>query len=219
MKCENYARNYWPLAKVIRVYPSPKDGIIRTVRLKKYLPYAINAVLKQKKYGKVANKNLTPKQIRELMGYFQTQKRKFSVDNLVPYELWKGEQAEPEDMDDGQVASVNRISVGMNDEKFKGSVGAYWHISKEMMENQCVPPIELSFQNSKVTGSASAFYAMGYKSVPKSQIAMFDELPTMPLVHEKELWTGSDEDCEPLTESELLSSWQDWLQDYLEEAQ
>jgi hypothetical protein len=211
MKNESCARNYWPLAKVVRVYPSSKDGVIRTVRLQKYLPYAINAALKLKNYGKVTNKSLKANQIKELMGYFKTQKRKFDVNNLVPYELWKGDQAEPEDMDDGQVATMTKIEVGMNNSKLKGSVKAYWQVSEEMIQQakteSSAEVHHVSFQNSRLKGSINAFYAMGYKNAPQSTIALFNELPNLPLMHKTEVWTGSEQFDDDLHE-EVLAYWQ-----------
>ena len=71
------------------------------------MPYTINAKLREAKYGQKGNTKLTAKQIRELTGYFESQRRKVDVRNLCPYELWKGDQAEPEDMQTGQTVSVN----------------------------------------------------------------------------------------------------------------
>jgi hypothetical protein len=42
IKNEACARNYWPLAKVTRVFPSSKDGIIRRVHLTKYSQTPVN---------------------------------------------------------------------------------------------------------------------------------------------------------------------------------
>jgi hypothetical protein len=55
-------------------------------------------------------------------------KRTQDVRNLVPYELWKGDQAEPEDMDDGRSAKV--IEVVFEDTRMKGSNVAFYAMSK-----------------------------------------------------------------------------------------
>ena len=116
-----YARNFWPIAIVVAIFPS-KDGIIRQVMLKKYLPSTINSRLRNEGYGKSNNVKLTNQQIRELMGFFEEQRRKTDVRNLVPYELWKGDQAEPEDMDDG---SHGVISINLQGETLQGSEQAF----------------------------------------------------------------------------------------------
>jgi hypothetical protein len=54
--------------------------------------------------------------------------RPYSVKNLVPYELWKGDQAEPEDMDDGQ---VNEIEVSFGESRLKGSNAAFYAMSNK----------------------------------------------------------------------------------------
>jgi hypothetical protein len=116
------ARNFWPIARVTKILPT-NDGIIRRVMIQKYLPFAINAALREAKYGKKDNQTLTKKQVQELTGYFEDQERPYSVMNLVPYELWKGQQAEPEDMDQGQ---VDEIEVKFENTRLKGSNVAFY---------------------------------------------------------------------------------------------
>ena len=118
---DKFARNFWPIAIVVAIFPS-KDGVIRQVMLKKYLPSTINAKLRNEVYGKTNNVKLTNQQIRELMGFFEEQRRKIDVRNLVPYELWKGDQAEPEDMDDG---SHDAITISLQGETLHGSEQAF----------------------------------------------------------------------------------------------
>ena len=84
----------------------------------KYAPYTINAKRRYQKYKKRDNTRLTEDQIRELMGCFEKARNKMEVRNLVPYELWKGDQAEPEDMDVGQHDSV---FVNFQGEHMEGS--------------------------------------------------------------------------------------------------
>jgi hypothetical protein len=127
IKSEEPARNFWPIARVAKINPS-NDGVIRTVMLQKYLPYAINAALRESKYHKTGDQKLTKEQVRELTGYFEDMDRSYSVKNLVPYELWKGDQAEPEDMDDGQ---LSEIVVSFGESKLKGSNAAFYGMSKK----------------------------------------------------------------------------------------
>jgi hypothetical protein len=127
IKSEEPARNFWPIARVVKINPS-NDGVIRTVMLQKYLPYAINAALRESKYHKTGDQKLTRKQVQELTGYFEDMKRSYSVKNLVPYELWKGDQAEPEDMDDGQ---LNEIEVTFGNTRLKGSNAAFYGMSNK----------------------------------------------------------------------------------------
>ena len=86
--------------------------------LSHYLPFTINAKLREAKYGLKGNTKLTNAQIKELTGYFEHKRRKTDVRNLVPYELWKGNQAEPEDMDVGKVQS---ISVNFRGREIQGT--------------------------------------------------------------------------------------------------
>jgi hypothetical protein len=111
IKKEQVARNFWPLAKVAKVIAGKRDGYIRTVMVQKYLPFAINAALRRTLHKTDSNQDLTEDQVRNLTGYFEDMRHTQSVANLVPYELWKGDQAEPEDMDTGQVGCVE-VSFG-----------------------------------------------------------------------------------------------------------
>ena len=52
------------------------------------------------------------------MGFFENQRRKTDVRNLVPYELWKGDQAEPEDLEKD---SPDAVSIHLHDEELQGS--------------------------------------------------------------------------------------------------
>jgi hypothetical protein len=200
MKNDNFSRNFWPIAKVERLFYG-RDNVIRSVRVKKYMPYVLNAALRKKNYKQTSNKNLTAKQIRELMGCFISQKRPMEVRNLVPFELWKGDQAEPEDVDDGQVAS---IEVSLGDHHFKGSTHAYWDTSSIKREE--IPPCTVTFQGSELTGSDKAFLAMGYKNRPKSEIEMFESLPEHLAINDEEVWVGDDEGLEDIRE-EVAACW------------
>jgi hypothetical protein len=172
MKKENVAKNFWPLAKVCKVMPSPRDGHIRKVMVQKYLPFTFNTALRNSKYPHIKDdKELSREQMQELTGYFEKMRHTQIVNNLVPYELWKGDQAEPEDMDDGQVSEIN-----------------------------------VTFGNTRMSGSNVAFYAMGYKRRPQSQIHQFNELPVSLLNKPADIWTTTSSlDME--YHEEILSSW------------
>jgi hypothetical protein len=201
MKNDGFSRNFWPLAIVVKLFPS-NDGAIRSVRVKKYAPYAINATLRRKLYKTNSNQGLTPNQIKELTGYFIGQKNPVEVRNLVPFELWKGDQAEPEDMDVGQVGS---ITVSLHDGKIKGSVHAFWDVSKIQREQQNSPCL-VHFQGSQLSGSDKAFWAMGYKNKPQSEIEMFDELPSHLVTKPEDIWMGDEEDEE--IHEDVLAFWE-----------
>jgi hypothetical protein len=128
IKKERVAKNFWPLAKVSKVIVSPRDGYIRTVMVQHYLPFSINEALRKSKYANKANEFLTKEQIRDLTGYFEKMRHTQVVNNLVPYELWRGDQAEPEDMDTGQ---VSEIEVSFGNTKMKGSKVAFYAMSKD----------------------------------------------------------------------------------------
>lgn len=201
IKNDNFSRNFWPIAIVERVFYG-RDKVIRCVRVKKYMPHVLNTALRKSKYNQTNNKNLTDDQIRSLMGYFVGQKRPMEVRNLVPLELWKGDQAEPEDMDDGQVAS---ISVGIQDTRIKGSVHAFWDTSKVPKSSS---PSSVSFQGSHLSGSDKAFLAMGYKEKPRSTIHKFDKQPREDMaVREPEVWTGAENSIEGIQE-EINAFWE-----------
>jgi hypothetical protein len=123
IKKEQVSRNFWPLARVAKVFPGKRDGYIRTVMVQKYLPFSINSALRKSKNYPESNQDLSSDQIRELTGYFEDMRHTQSVENLVPYELWKGDQAEPEDMDTGQVSN---IEVTFGNTVLKGSSLAFY---------------------------------------------------------------------------------------------
>jgi hypothetical protein len=170
IKKDQVARNFWPIAKVVKIIPS-KDGRIRKVMVQKYLPFAINAKLRKAKNLPDDNQSLTADQIRELTGYFDEMRHTQVVDNLVPFELWKGEQAEPEDMDTGQVKTI-----------------------------------EVTINNTRIKGSATGFYAMGYKRRPETQLYEFNELPSESLRQRpSEKWTSSESFDEDLHQDIMLA--------------
>jgi hypothetical protein len=170
IKKDQVARNFWPLAKVVKVIPS-KDGRIRKVMVQKYLPFAINAKLRNKNHNTDDNQSLTKDQIRELTGYFDEMRHTQAVDNLVPYELWKGDQAEPEDMDTGQVKQI-----------------------------------EVTFNTTRLKGSTTGFYAMGYQRRPQTQLYEFNELPSDDLRQRlPDKWTSVDASDEELHQDVMLA--------------
>ena len=180
IKNESPSRNFWPIARVTAI-GKVKDGIIRQVYLQKYLPFTINAALRETLHNKKGNQKLTKKQVQHLTGYFEDQEYPHAVKNLVPYELWKGDQAEPEDMDTGQV--------------HEGTV-------------ETDLDVEVKFENTRLHGSNAAFYAMAGQTRPASQIHRFDSVDQEATVRENDVWYGSiNVDPNPNYHEHFVAAW------------
>jgi len=81
-------RNFWPMGRVTKVYPD-EFGVVRAVKLAKYVPNKINTPLKNQRYPKRTWESFSPEIKKELTGYFQHQANVYPVHKLVRMEFWK----------------------------------------------------------------------------------------------------------------------------------